>query len=77
MNPARPPRTTIASPTESGDRLRLEGVVVGPDCAPLVGATLDIWQADKDATYYEPMGREPASAKAHARAPQRAPGLRP
>lgn len=54
-----PSRMAIASPTEPGDRLRLEGVVVGADCAPLVGAVLDIWQADKDGTYYEPMAGEP------------------
>ena len=53
-----PSRMAIASPTEPGERLRLEGGVVGPDCAPLVGAVLDIWQADKDGTYYEPMAGE-------------------
>lgn len=54
-----PSRMTIASRTEPGERLWLEGVVVGPDCAPLAGATLDIWQADKDGTYYEPNTGEP------------------
>jgi len=54
-----PSRMTIASPTEPGDRVVLEGLVTGPDCAPLAGATLDIWQADKDGTYYEPNAGEP------------------
>lgn len=54
-----PSRMTIASPTEPGERLRLEGRVVGADCAPLAGAVLDIWQADKDGTYYEPNAGEP------------------
>lgn len=54
-----PSRMVIASPTEPGERLRLDGVVVGADCAPLAGAVLDIWQADKDGTYYEPTAGEP------------------
>lgn len=54
-----PSRMTIASATEPGERLRLDGMVVGPDCAPIAGAILDIWQADKDGTYYEPNGGEP------------------
>lgn len=55
-----PSRATIASPTEAGDRLLLDGVVLADDCAtPLVGAVLDVWQADKDGTYYEPMAGEP------------------
>lgn len=54
-----PSRVAIASPTEPGERLRLEGVLVGPDCEPLAGAMLDVWQADKDGTYYEPNAGEP------------------
>jgi protocatechuate 3,4-dioxygenase beta subunit len=54
-----PSRMAIASATEPGDRLVLDGVVVGPDCAPLAGVMLDVWQADKDGTYYEPAGAEP------------------
>lgn len=54
-----PSRTVIASPTEPGERLRLEGRVVGADCVPIAGAVLDIWQADKDGTYYEPNAGEP------------------
>lgn len=54
-----PSRMTIASPTEPGDRLVLDGTVVGPDCAPLVGARLDFWQSDRDGRYYEPAESEP------------------
>ncbi len=54
-----PSRATIAAATEPGERLYLDGVVVGPDCVPLAGAVLDVWQADKDGTYYEPNGGEP------------------
>lgn len=57
--PGAPSRMTIASPTEAGERLVLAGAVVGPDCRPLAGATLDFWQADKDGRYYEPTGPEP------------------
>lgn len=54
-----PSRMTIASPTEPGERLRIEGVVIGPDCTPLAGAMCDIWQADRNGTYYEPNAGEP------------------
>lgn len=54
-----PSRTAIASATEPGERLHLEGVVVGADCAPIAGAVLDIWQADRDGAYYEPNDGEP------------------
>ncbi|MBA3394129.1 MAG: twin-arginine translocation pathway signal protein [Deltaproteobacteria bacterium] len=55
-----PSRMVIASPTEPGDRLVLEGVVVGgTSCMPLAGALIDVWQADKDGRYYEPNGAEP------------------
>ncbi|HVK78942.1 MAG TPA: hypothetical protein VM734_36835 [Kofleriaceae bacterium] len=57
-----PARMMIASATEPGERLVLDGVVVADDCTtPLVGAMLDVWQADRDGTYYEPdaAGSEP------------------
>ncbi len=57
--PGAPSRMTIAAVAEPGDRLVFDGVVVGPDCAPLAGAMLDVWQADKDGRYYEPNGAEP------------------
>jgi catechol 1,2-dioxygenase len=50
-----PSRMTIASPTEPGTRLGLDGVVLADDCStPLVGAALDIWQCDAAGAYHEP-----------------------
>lgn len=47
-----PMRAMIAGPDEPGERLTVEGVVVGDDCAPIAGALLDIWQADVDGNYH-------------------------
>jgi catechol 1,2-dioxygenase len=50
-----PSRMAIASPAEAGTRIALGGIVVGADCTtPLVGATLDVWQADATGAYHEP-----------------------
>ncbi len=50
-----PSRMMIAAATEAGDRLALDGVVLADDCAtPLVGAMLDVWQADASGAYHEP-----------------------
>jgi protocatechuate 3,4-dioxygenase beta subunit len=50
-----PSRMEIAAPTEPGERLELEGVVYSDDCTtPLVGALLDVWQADSMGAYHEP-----------------------
>ncbi len=38
-------------PHEQGDRTRVSGRVTDTDGAPLVGANLDIWQADADGRY--------------------------
>jgi catechol 1,2-dioxygenase len=54
-----PSRIAIASSTEPGERLVLEGVVTDEACAPIAGAVLDIWQADQQGTYYEPDAGEP------------------
>jgi protocatechuate 3,4-dioxygenase beta subunit len=35
----------------TGTRLALEGRVLDADCAPLAGATVDLWQADADGAY--------------------------
>jgi protocatechuate 3,4-dioxygenase beta subunit len=49
----------IASPSEPGVRLFVEGSLVGPDCrTPLRGYTLDIWQADSQGNYYPATGGE-------------------
>lgn len=55
-----PSRMMIASATEPGDRIALEGVVLADDCStPLTGAALDIWQADATGAYHEPNAGEP------------------
>jgi len=33
--------------------LRIEGVVKGPDCAPIPGAVVHVWQADEGGKYYD------------------------
>jgi catechol 1,2-dioxygenase len=58
--PGSPSRTMIASATEAGDRIALDGVVLADDCAtPLAGAALDVWQADASGAYHEPGAGEP------------------
>lgn len=49
-----PKRTKIAADEEPGERLSIAGTVLGPDCKPLSGALVDVWQADKDGTYHGP-----------------------
>jgi protocatechuate 3,4-dioxygenase beta subunit len=50
-----PSRMELAALTEPGDRLALDGIVYSDDCAtPLVGAVLDVWQADATGAYHEP-----------------------
>lgn len=52
--PGAPSRMMLAGPEEPGERIRLDGVVVGPDCVtPIAGALLDVWQADKDGNYHD------------------------
>jgi catechol 1,2-dioxygenase len=45
-----PFRTTLAAP-EEGQPLHIDGSVWGPDCQPLVGALVDVWQANDDGLY--------------------------
>jgi catechol 1,2-dioxygenase len=53
--PGAPSRAMIADLTEAGDRIALDGVVLGSDCTtPLAGAKLDVWQADATGAYHEP-----------------------
>jgi catechol 1,2-dioxygenase len=42
----------LAAPGEPGVRLLVEGRLLGPDCRPLVGYALDVWQADANGNYY-------------------------
>jgi catechol 1,2-dioxygenase len=55
FEPGSPLRTTrIASLSEPGVRLAIEGRLFGPDCrTPLAGYALDVWQADTDGNYYD------------------------
>jgi catechol 1,2-dioxygenase len=52
--PGAPSRAKIAADDEPGERIVLSGRVFTSDCeTPLVGALLDIWQADKDGVYHD------------------------
>lgn len=51
--PGAPARMVLVEEGMPGTRLRLSGRVLGEGCAPLAGATLDVWQADADGTYDE------------------------
>jgi catechol 1,2-dioxygenase len=46
-----PERSVVAAPEEPGTRLVVGGRVIGPDCAPLEGALVEIWQADDSGAY--------------------------
>lgn len=51
--PGAPQRTVLAGAEEPGERMIIEGTVYGPDCeTPVVGALLDIWQADQEGDYH-------------------------
>lgn len=52
--PGAPSRAKIAADDEPGERLLLSGRVFTDDCeTPLVGALLDIWQADENGVYHD------------------------
>lgn len=46
-----PSRTALVGPDEPGELLEITGEVVGPDCRPLAGVVLDVWQADATGAY--------------------------
>ena len=50
-----PPRIAIAAADEPGDRMIVAGRVVGPDGQPLSGASLYVYQTDKDGIYSKPV----------------------
>lgn len=55
--PGAPSRAKIADDAEPGERVVLSGRVFTSDCeTPLVGALLDIWQADRDGVYHDATG---------------------
>ena len=43
----------IADAAEAGVRLLVAGHLVGPDCRPLKGYAIDVWQADATGNYYD------------------------
>jgi protocatechuate 3,4-dioxygenase beta subunit len=55
FTPSSPPRTDLTEAGMIGQRLQITGQVFDVDCVPLVGATLDFWQAD-DAGGYDEVG---------------------
>jgi protocatechuate 3,4-dioxygenase beta subunit len=46
-----PSRADLATDDPRGERLRLQGIVVGRDCAPVPGAVVDLWQTDSTGAY--------------------------
>jgi protocatechuate 3,4-dioxygenase beta subunit len=46
-----PSRADLAADDPRGERLRLQGIVVGRDCAPVAGAVVDLWQTDSAGAY--------------------------
>ena len=52
-----PFRIDLAEPDEPGERLTIAGRVIGlPDCAPVDGAVLDVWQANAKGLYSNMFG---------------------
>ena len=49
--PQTPRRADLREPGTGGETLALEGLVLGPDCAPLAGAAIDIWHCDEHGRY--------------------------
>ena len=55
-----PVTSDLASKTEKGKRLCVQGFVVrGPECTPLVGAVVDVWQATSQGRYDNDDPRRP------------------
>jgi protocatechuate 3,4-dioxygenase beta subunit len=50
-----PAVTTLVSPGLAGTKIALTGWVLGPGCAPLANAVIDLWEAD-DAGRYDNSG---------------------
>ncbi len=46
-----PAKETLLEPGVSGARLVISGYVLFPDCRPVPGAVVDVWQADADGRY--------------------------
>lgn len=49
-----PQRAVLADADEPGERIMIEGTILGPDCrTPVAGANLDVWHADADGNYHD------------------------
>lgn len=49
-----PQRTVLADADEPGERIVIEGTVLGPDCrTPVAQANLDVWHADVEGNYHD------------------------
>lgn len=46
-----PDRSDLRLDGEEGITMKVRGIVVGKDCQPLAGATVDVWQADTSGAY--------------------------
>jgi protocatechuate 3,4-dioxygenase beta subunit len=51
--PGAPAKNTLLEPGVNGAPLVISGYVLFPDCRPVPGAVLDVWQADADGRYDE------------------------
>ena len=49
--PDTPHRASLREPDTGGEPLDLRGVVLTPDCRPVVGATVDLWHCDERGRY--------------------------
>jgi protocatechuate 3,4-dioxygenase beta subunit len=49
--PGAPGRSVLVTPDMPGTRLSVNGRVLDPNCEPLAGATIDVWQADASGAY--------------------------
>lgn len=53
FEPNAPTATDLAPAGEPGDRLAISGRVLDPDCQPIPGAVVEVWQADADGDYHD------------------------
>lgn len=51
FTPGSPAKTDLREPGMPGTTLVVSGFVLAADCTPLVGAKVDVWQADSTGTY--------------------------
>ncbi|MEQ8815627.1 MAG: intradiol ring-cleavage dioxygenase [Thalassobaculum sp.] len=51
FTPLSPRRHDLAADVDGGEALLVGGFVVGPACAPVAGAVVDVWQADHRGRY--------------------------